>query len=117
MAGMRIVIGILCAAVLVTGCAKFKRPAPVTVTVQPGKPVVTPDFRAIGTIMTVNAEARYVIVSFPVTNVPPAGRRLDIYRNGLKVGELKVTGPEREGDTAADLVAGEAQVRDEAREP
>lgn len=44
------------------------------------------------------------------------GKRLNVYRNGLKVGELKVTGPQRDNNTVADIVAGECQVGDEVRE-
>jgi hypothetical protein len=33
----------------------------------------------------------------------------------LKVGEVKVTGPQREDNIVADLAAGEAEVGDEAR--
>ena len=44
-----------------------------------------------------------------------AEQRLNLYRRGLKVGEVKVTGPAREDNIVADLVAGEAEVGDEAR--
>jgi hypothetical protein len=40
---------------------------------------------------------------------------MNLYRRGLKVGEVKVTGPAREDNIVADLVAGEAEVGDEAR--
>jgi hypothetical protein len=43
------------------------------------------------------------------------GQSLNLYRRGLKVGEVKVTGPQREDNIVADLVAGEAGVGDEAR--
>jgi len=39
-----------------------------------------------------------------------------LYRNGLKAGEVKITGPQRDNDVVADLVTGTAQVGDEARE-
>ena len=114
---MRIVIGLLCAAVLMAGCANRKTAVPEgVVQALPGKPVVTPDFRSTGSVIMVNQQTRYVIVNFPVTNVPVAGSRLSVYRNGLKVGELKVTGPAQGGNTVADLMTGEAQLKDEARE-
>jgi hypothetical protein len=42
-------------------------------------------------------------------------QRLNLYRRGLRVGEVKVTGPQREDNIVADLVAGEAEVGDEVR--
>ena len=113
--GMRILFGILCTLILVTGCAGKAAKDP-SARVQPGKPVVTPDFRASGKIVIVNPQTRYVIVNFPITNIPKVGSYLSVYRGGLKVGELKVTGPVRDGNAVADLKTGEAQVKDEARE-
>jgi hypothetical protein len=113
---MRIVIGIMCA-VLLVGCAKTKVAEKSTgPVVQPGKPVVTPDYRTTGKVISVNSEAKFVILNFPITNIPQPGRRLNVYHDGLKVGEVKITGPERDGNIVADLVVGQAQVRDEARE-
>lgn len=111
---MRFVFAVLCVAILLVGCGKTKDVS--TGFVQPGKPVVSPDFRPSGKVQSVNLEARFVIINFPITNVPPPGRRLSLYRNGLKVGEVKITGPERDGNTVADLLAGEAQAQDQARE-
>ncbi len=111
---MRIVFAVLCVAVLLAGCGKTKDVAPGSI--QPGKPIVSPDFRPTGKVQSVNMEARFVIISFPITNVPQPGHRLNLYRNGLKVGEVKITGPERDGNTVADLLAGEAQAQDQARE-
>jgi hypothetical protein len=34
----------------------------------------------------------------------------------LKVAEIKVTGPQRDNNTVADLVSGDAQVGDEVRD-
>lgn len=39
-----------------------------------------------------------------------------LYRAGLKVGEVKITGPQRDNNVAADFITGEAQTGDEARE-
>jgi hypothetical protein len=43
-------------------------------------------------------------------------QRLNVYRNGQKVGEVKVTGPALDTTIAGDIVAGEAQLGDEVRE-
>ena len=41
---------------------------------------------------------------------------MNVYRGGLKVGEVKVTGPQRENETVADIIAGDVQPHDEIRE-
>jgi hypothetical protein len=110
---MRTVLVVFCA-LLMFGCGKSVDVVP-SVT-QPVKPVVTPDFRAHGWVQSVNAEARFVVIRFPLTHVASVGSQLGIYRNGLKVGVAKVTGPERDGNTVADLINGQAQTHDEVRE-
>lgn len=96
------------------GCGKSANVVPMPI--EPGKPVVTPDFRANGRVEIVNELGRFVIVRFPLTNVAPVGTQLGIYRDGLKVGIAKVTGPEQGGNTVADLIKGEARAQDEARQ-
>ena len=44
------------------------------------------------------------------------GQRLNVYRFGLKVGEIKVTGPQRDDNIVGDIVAGEARKGDDVRE-
>ncbi len=78
--------------------------------------VVTPGGPITGTVAFVNPNARYAVVSFPLGAVPAAEKRFNVYRNGLKVGEIKITGPERDTNTVGDIVAGEAQKGDELRE-
>jgi hypothetical protein len=112
---MRILLGGICCVLLVAGCAKTKLHSPKE-TVQPGNPVITPDFRPEGKVKKVNESARYAIVNFPVTNLPQINSRLSVYRNGMKTGELKVTGPEpKDGNIAADILTGSIQVGDEAK--
>jgi hypothetical protein len=41
---------------------------------------------------------------------------MNVYRRGLKVGEVKVTGPQRDDNIVADITAGEAAVGDEVRD-
>ena len=45
-----------------------------------------------------------------------AGQTFFIYRAGMKVGEVKITGPQRDNDTVADLTTGDAEAGDEVRE-
>ena len=69
-----------------------------------------------GRIALVNSAGRFVIVSFPPGAMPALERRLNVYRGGLKVAEIRITGPQRDLNTAADILAGECQVGDDARE-
>jgi len=68
-----------------------------------------------GKIAAANASLRFVVVDFSLGPMPAADQRMAVYRQGLKVGEIKITGPERNGNIAADMVAGEARVGDEVR--
>ena len=75
----------------------------------------TPENALVGKVALVNSTGRFVVLNFPLGKMAAVEQRLDLYRRGLKVGEVKVTGPAREDNIVADLVAGEADVGDEAR--
>lgn len=77
--------------------------------------IVTPDDTLAGKVALVNATARYVVLSFPLGRMAVPDQRLSLYRRGLKVGEVRVTGWQREDNVVADLIAGEAEVGDKAR--
>ena len=79
-------------------------------------PVITPATPIGGKVLFVDRPARFAVITFSITDVPQNGQRLSVYRKGLKVGELKVTGPREESNTVADIVAGEVQPNDEVRE-
>mgnify|MGYP006955276399 CR=1 FL=1 len=57
-----------------------------------------------------------MVVTFPVGQMAKPDQRLNVYRDGLKVGELLVTPPQREDSTVADITAGEARIGDEVRD-
>ena len=78
--------------------------------------IVTPGGPLKGRIASVNAAARFVVLSFPLGALPAVEKRLNVYRGGLKVGELKVTGPQRDYNTVADIVTGECLAGDEVRD-
>src|SRR5262245_55001703 len=80
------------------------------------KPIVTPDNPLTGKVATVNGTARFVVLSFPPGHLPTVDQSLSLYRKGLKVGEVKVTGPQLDDNIVADLAAGDAQVGDEVRD-
>jgi hypothetical protein len=92
--------------------------APVPPAAKTNKPglIVTPSTAVTGRIMRVNANARYVVVAYPLGYLPALECRLNVYRAGLKVGEIKITGPTRDTNIAADILAGECRVGDDVRE-
>jgi hypothetical protein len=83
---------------------------------KPTEAIVTPASGTMGRVTAVNANARFVVLSYPVGTLPALERRLNVFRGGLKVAELKVTGPTRDTHTVADILAGDCQIGDEARE-
>jgi hypothetical protein len=89
--------------------------APGPAEAQAPHPIVTPSNDASGKVISVNQKARYAVLSYGIGAVPAVGSRLFAYRNGLKVGELRVSGPQRENNTIADLVTGECQAGDEVK--
>lgn len=124
--------GALIGILAVSGCAREKaavepprfasNPALVSTNAAPsGKNlkglIVTPDEGLTGKVVWVNSNLRFAVLSFPIGQMPALELRLNVYRNGLKVGELKVSGPQRDDNIVADIVAGDAQVGDVVRTP
>jgi hypothetical protein len=116
---------ILLSAIALSGCAgkkAAKQPArgqpragasATPATNQPRN--ATPGNALVGKVALVNATGRFVVLNFPLGKMAQVDQRLNLYRNGAKVGEVKVSGPQREANIVADLVAGEAEIGDEAR--
>ena len=101
------------------GCSSRKTASettPKTPAVTATEPVLTPSTEKFGRVAMVNASARFVVLNFPIGEVAARGQRLNVYRNGLKVGEVQVTGPQRENNTVADIVTGNPRVDDDVRE-
>ena len=80
------------------------------------KLIVTPETGLVGKVETVNPNLRYVVLSFPIGHLPALEQRLNVYRHGLKVGEVKVTGPQIEDNVVADIVEGDSGPGDEVRD-
>ena len=80
------------------------------------RPEVTLDEAVLGRVVSVNPALRFLVMDFPIRKLPVLEQRLNVYRNGQKVGEVKVTGPGRDTTIAGDIMLGEAQVGDEVRE-
>jgi hypothetical protein len=99
-----------------SGTARAGGPAlPTTVWPTNQALIVTPESGLVGRVARVNWAGRFVVLNFPLGRMAAVEQRLNLYRRGLKVGEVRVTGPQREDNIVADLVAGEAAVGDEAR--
>ena len=69
-----------------------------------------------GRITAVNSVGKFVVLSFPVGVLPSIGTRLDALRGGAKIGEVQVTGPNRDTFTVANTLKGELLTGDEVRE-
>jgi hypothetical protein len=102
---------------LLAGCQSQPARPPVSPRGKPAPKIeVTPDTALTGKVKSANLNARFVILSFPIGQMPRVGQPLLVYRQGLQVGEVRITGPQMDCNIAADLVAGEAMVGDEVRE-
>jgi hypothetical protein len=77
--------------------------------------IVTPDASLAAKVVSYNSAGRFVVLNFPAGQMPKIGQSLFLYRNGLKSGEVKIDTWQRENLVVADVVKGEAQVGDEAR--
>jgi hypothetical protein len=75
----------------------------------------TPISESTGKIASVNSALRFVVIDFAFNPVPQPDQRLGVFRNGQKVGEVKISNQARNSIIAADITAGEAQVGDEVR--
>jgi len=80
------------------------------------KPIVTPENLLVGTVATFNTAGRFVVLDFPLGKMPVLDQTMFVFRQGLKVGEVKITGPERDHNTVGDLISGEARKGDEVRD-
>jgi hypothetical protein len=115
------------AGMIIAGCA-HKEPKMTFTHAQPasaGSPavstnmppmIVTPANSLAGKVVSYNAVGRFVVLNFPVGQMPAMDESLSLYRAGLKVADVKITGPQRDENIVADLVSGEAQVGDEVRD-
>jgi hypothetical protein len=129
--GMRqiVILGLSCA--LMVGC-RHARPsdsktaatepaAKARADKKPGKeskkngPTATPIVEPAGKVASVNPNLRFVVIDFALNPVPQVDQRLSVYRQGQKVGEVKISSQSRNSIIAADITQGEANVGDEVR--
>lgn len=76
-----------------------------------GRPINEPT----GKVASVNPGLRFVVIDFGFSPAPQVDQRLNVYRQGQKVGEVKISSQARNSIIAADITAGEANVGDEVR--
>jgi hypothetical protein len=126
---------VVCAlAVALTGCSWFHRkPKPASYgttsappTPQIQTPVAPPQTTnqsqlllattSVGKVAKVNLQAKFVVLQFPIGQLPPIDTRMVVYHSEAKTGEVKITGPTLDNDlTVADIVLGTVQENDEVR--
>ena len=121
---MRWMVTILICAVVPLGCATDKtktqtgtKPAPAAHSAigLKGNVAVKPSLQLTGKIVSVNAALQFVVAAFHVGEMPSLNERFSVYRQGQKVGEVKISGPQEETNIVADITAGEVQLSDELR--
>jgi hypothetical protein len=121
---MKFLLALAMIGLLVTGCASHQsQKAPVLNTAVSGSgnsaatpKIITPDNSLSATVISYDSVGRFVILSFPIGQMPELNQTFFLYRAGLKVGEVKISGPQRDNNIVADLVTGDAQPGDEVRD-
>jgi hypothetical protein len=111
---LSVFLSVLIAGILVSGCAS-KHPKPATSAPGATQTIVTPDASLAARVVSYNEVGRFVVLNFPVGQLPKADRTFFLYRNGLKVGEIKIDTWQLDNLTVAYIVTGDAQVGDEVR--
>ena len=119
----------LLATILLSGCfgkhkpePQFPGPVGASSSQQPvvsaanPKLIVTPGKALVGKVAFVHPTARFVVINFPVGHLPAVEQHFNLYRAGLKVGEAKITGPQYDDNVVADLLAGDSEIGDQARD-
>jgi len=105
---------LLTALMVLSGCAHHRASTPGLSA--PAAAIVTSAESLTGRVAAYNQAGRFVVLNFPMPPVPPVDQTLFLYRAGLKVAALRVTGPQDEDNTVADIVSGDARVGDEVRD-
>jgi hypothetical protein len=112
----------LLVAFIASGCSFFERinvfkkhktanPAPTN-----SPAIVTPDFSVEAKVVSFNSVGRFVVLNFPPGKLPKLQQTFFLYRNDLKVAEVRITGPQEENNIVADLISGDAQSGDDVRD-
>jgi hypothetical protein len=79
-------------------------------------PIIVPSTQIGGKIATVNHAGKFVVIVFPVGQLPRLAQTMGVYRDGLKVAEVRITGPQLDDSVVADIAAGEVRAGDSVKE-
>jgi hypothetical protein len=91
-------------------------PPPKTAKGQPSPvPTIEPVSAFSGKVVLVNAPLKYIVVEGTLGRLPPSEQRLNVYRDGQKVGEATVSAQARGANFAADVAVGDVRVGDTVR--
>jgi len=94
-------------------------PTPVANPTPPTAPspaaIITPDAAVSAKVIDYNSTGQFVVLNFPNAVLPMNSQVFFIYHDGLKTGEVKITGPERDDNVVADLVNGTVEIGDAVR--
>lgn len=103
------------------GCGWFRK-EPQTAAARPGASAAGTNGTQLlitatssGRVESVNQQGKFVVLQFPIGQVPAVNTRMVVYRGDAKVGEVKITGPTEDNLTIADIVLGTVQENDEVR--
>jgi len=132
---MRIIFASLCVCLVLMGCASRKDAASnsaskpsnktgqksevavkaTSLTVTNGNTIMTLSNTEYGKVYSVNTALHFAVLDYSLKSLPNIGDRLFIYRQGIKVAEVRVSGPQMNSNIVADILAGEVKTGDEVR--
>ena len=113
---MRVLLAVvLLFGVVLSGCARKKAASPGAAAPAGKMPASPAKTTWAGEVARVDPVARFVVLSFPLDQMPATDQRLNVYRHGVRVAEVKVTGPQRDRNTIADVLTGTPEAGDEVR--
>jgi hypothetical protein len=113
---MLVPFGLIIAGIFAAGCVTQDNAFSPKPTASTSPAIVTPDNSLAGKVVSYNSAGRFVVLNFPNGQMPKLDQILFLYRAGLKVAEVKITGPQSNNNIVADLLTGDAQNGDEARD-
>jgi len=68
-----------------------------------------------GKVVRTVSSGRFAVLNFPIGRMPTIEQRAEAYRQGLKVGDLRITGPQLDDNIVADILTGDVQPGDRVR--
>jgi hypothetical protein len=96
-----------------------KKTAPTKVakeSVAKPKLIVNADNGLGGRVASADEAGRFVVLNFPLGQMPRVDSTMTLYRHGVKSATIKITGPQRDDNIAADVLSGSPAEGDAARE-